>query len=61
MLNRGRSMSPDSPEPPTAIKTLHETIMAKLGEQLRKQYEPPQQFPPEMLALVGRLHEGLED
>jgi hypothetical protein len=45
----------DAAAPPTSIKTLHETIMAKLGEQLRSRYEPAQQLPPEMRMLVDRL------
>lgn len=57
MMNRLRSRTndPGDPPPPTSIKTLHEAIMAKLGEELRKRYEPPQQLPREMLILVGRL------
>jgi hypothetical protein len=60
MLTRGRSEPYDPPErpPPTSIKTLHETIMARLGEQLRKRYEPAQQLPPEMRMLVDRLEDG---
>jgi hypothetical protein len=63
MLNRLRSRPYDPPEPPppTSIKTLHETIMAKLGEQLRKRYEPAQQLPPEMLRLIDRLHGQLDN
>ena len=45
----------DASAPLTSIKTLHETIMAKLGEQLRSRYEPAQQLPPEMRMLVDRL------
>jgi hypothetical protein len=41
--------------PLTSIKTLHETIMAKLGEQLRNRYQPAKQLPREMLLLVDRL------
>jgi hypothetical protein len=47
----------DPPEPLslTSIKTLHETIMAKLGEQLRECYEPARQLPADMLMLVDPL------
>jgi hypothetical protein len=45
----------------TSLKTLHESIMAKLGEQLRERFEPAQQLPAEMLTLVDRLHTMLEE
>ncbi len=45
----------DESVPVTSIKTLHETIMAKLGEQLRNRYKPAEQLPHEMLILVDRL------
>ena len=45
----------DASAPVTSIKTLHETIMTKLGEQLRHRYKPAEQLPRDMLMLVDRL------
>jgi hypothetical protein len=55
MPTRFHSGPYDASAPVTSIKTLHETIMAKLGEQLRNRYEPAEQLPREMLMLVDRL------
>lgn len=62
MSGRFHSSPYDPPEPRslTSIKTLHETIMAKLGEQLRERYEPAEQIPADMLTLVDRLHALLD-
>jgi hypothetical protein len=56
MPTRFHSGPYDAAAPLTSIKTLHETIMAKLAEQLRSRYEPAQQLPPEMRMLVERLN-----
>ena len=55
MPTRFHSGPYDASAPVTSIKTLHETIMAKLGEQLRSRYKPAEQLPREMLTLVDRL------
>jgi hypothetical protein len=55
MPTRFRSAPYDASAPVTSIKTLHEAIMAKLGEQLRNRYEPAERLPPEMRLLVDRL------
>ena len=51
---------PPEPPPPTTIKTLHEAIMWKLGEQLRRCYDPAQQLPDDIRTLVDRLDEDQE-
>ncbi len=56
MPTRFHSGPYDGSAPMTSIKTLHETIMAKLGEQLRSRYTPAEQLPREMLMLVDRLN-----
>jgi hypothetical protein len=53
-------LEPPEPPPPTTIKTLHETIMWKLGAQLQQRYEPAPQLPDEIRTLLGRLDEGQE-
>ncbi len=63
MLTRVQSRPYDWPEPPspTTTKTLHEAILWKLGEQLRKRYEPAWQLPSDMERLVGRLDDHQAD